>query len=633
MSNISESSTPDNWKLAHLCRNDVNQVDIAVLMSILLGVTIPVHSVGTLPLNFLAFSEKDRAKAYVLNARQLITQLKAKEYKVKSHLANCLFHPYSDISFMNYEDILVNIEEAINNSDFRAAENLTHQLIMTSLAGLDYYNTYFQNFLLTCTVLSFLGLGTILVAEIIVCNCRNTVYEFERELSVTKREIFKTIYSFLFSSIFALGYVDALPHRYMIYPLIPITLCYWIILKYSWILKGFYLFNRSTAIKIVLYGLGSQLIILSFHQKWIISLTLIGFCFWPGLGFSPVIDSKHAVAPRKFRLFWCFSCVGLSIFPLLPIIVGEEEVIFKIFTGFAWIIVELIIFNCNYLKYLRLTFNLVSLVQFVLTPLILWNIYTISSSFKNGEGLHIINQCTSCSLLLFFLYLMYYGPKRVMSRFNTLSCSVGLTFLMFSSSYEAIFPLLLAANLICWILFERMVDIRYSTWPASVIICDEIGLFSHDFRRSFFFVFYIILTFFGIGNVASLNSFDMVWVHSFVRSFSPLTIMSLMMVKILLPCILVTSAFRSVCYVTNTNSKVLFMIALLICDFMAVQFLLSVTNRGSTLEIEKSISHFVIMQSISIFLFILNSFTKYITSSRTTSFMDCDNVLRKWHEA
>ncbi|XP_014290514.2 GPI ethanolamine phosphate transferase 1 [Halyomorpha halys] len=379
--------------------------------------------------------------------------------------------------------------------------------------------------------------------------------------------------------------------------------------------------------KIILYGLGSQLIVLSFRQKWVLSLALFGFGFWPGLGISPVIDSKRAVAPRRYQLFWFFSCIGLSIFPLLHILGGKEELFLKIFTGFAWIIIEFVTF-----KYLGLRFYLVSAIQLFLTPLLLSNIYSTSNSIRIGEGLPLGNQCTSCWLLVLFLGLIYYGPKSVISQFITSSYSVGLTFLIFSSSYEAIFPLLLAVNLLCWIFFERMIDIRYSTWPVSILVCDEIGLHSHDFRRSFFFVFYIMLSFFGIGNLASLNSFDMSWVHSFTRSFSPLIIMSLMVLKILLPLFLVTSAFRSVCYITKAHSKMLFMIALLICDSIAVQFLLSVNNKGSSLEIGISISHFLIMQSIALFLFILYRCTKYTTALRITSSLDCDNVLRKWHD-
>lgn len=72
-------------------------------------------------MNFLDFSDQDKAKAYILNAKQLINQLLAKEHKVKSHLANCFFRPYSDVTYMNYKEVIISVEKAISNSDFIAA--------------------------------------------------------------------------------------------------------------------------------------------------------------------------------------------------------------------------------------------------------------------------------------------------------------------------------------------------------------------------------------------------------------------------------------------------------------------------------------------------------------------------------
>ncbi|CAH1393618.1 unnamed protein product [Nezara viridula] len=534
MSNNSVGLTPDNWKLSHLYRHDINQADIAVLMSVLLGVSIPVHSVGTLPLDFLDFSEQDRAKAYILNAMQLVTQLKAKEYQVRSQLANCFFYPFPNTIISNYEEVIYNIGKAIASLDFLAAEDLTHHLIVSSLAGLDYYNTYFQNFLLTCTVLSFLGLGAIVIAEIMYSYSSDEVIESEPQVSRIKIFILKMAFSFIFLFSIILTLVNALPRRFIIYLVLPLSLWYWTFLKYSWILSHIDVFKRSVITKIILYGLGLKLIVLSFTSRWLLSLILFGLCVWP------MVNHKLVDAPKEYKLVWYLSCIGLSVFPFLPIVGGEEQLFFKIFTGCAWIIVEFTLHKSSTLKYLGLKFNFVSLTQLFFTPLLLWNIYTITNSFKRGEGLPLVNQCISYFLLVLFLGLMFGGPNTLISRFNTVSCSVGLIFLMFSSSYEAIFPLFLAPNLLCWILFERII---------------------------------------------------------------------------------------------KANSTALFMIVLLLCNSMAIQFLFNVNNKGSWLEIGTSISHFVIMKSIVLFLFILFHCTKYITTLKISSSLDCDDVLRKWHES
>jgi len=46
-----------SWGLDPSHRHDVNQADVAPLMSSLLSIPIPVHSVGILPVQFLSISD------------------------------------------------------------------------------------------------------------------------------------------------------------------------------------------------------------------------------------------------------------------------------------------------------------------------------------------------------------------------------------------------------------------------------------------------------------------------------------------------------------------------------------------------------------------------------------------------
>lgn len=63
------------WGLTHLLRHDVEQADVAALMSALVGVEWPVNSVGVIPdvdhtrPGYLASSEKAQAEAALVNAK------------------------------------------------------------------------------------------------------------------------------------------------------------------------------------------------------------------------------------------------------------------------------------------------------------------------------------------------------------------------------------------------------------------------------------------------------------------------------------------------------------------------------------------------------------------------------------
>lgn len=64
---------------------------------------------------------------------------------------------------------------------------------------------------------------------------------------------------------------------------------------------------------------------------------------------------------------------------------------------------------------------------------------------------------------------------------------------------------------------------------------------------------YIIVAFFGTGNIASLNSFEVRWVTCFITSFQPFIITALVLMKTLAPFLSVACSFRAVQHLTKVN--------------------------------------------------------------------------------
>lgn len=58
----------------------------------------------------------------------------------------------------------------------------------------------------------------------------------------------------------------------------------------------------------------------------------------------------------------------------------------------------------------------------------------------------------------------------------------------------------------------------------------------------------------------------------------------------------------------------MFILVLIFCDIMGMHFLHLVTNKGSWLEIGSSISHFVIIQAITLILMLLYGLATVLTS-------------------
>ncbi len=55
---------------------NLKQVDIAPFMSYLIGVPIPINSIGKIPLEMLDIDDKEKCLAFKANAIQIIEQLK-----------------------------------------------------------------------------------------------------------------------------------------------------------------------------------------------------------------------------------------------------------------------------------------------------------------------------------------------------------------------------------------------------------------------------------------------------------------------------------------------------------------------------------------------------------------------------
>ncbi|KAJ1916040.1 Glycosyl phosphatidyl inositol anchor synthesis [Mycoemilia scoparia] len=131
-----------NWDLTNVERKDVRQADIAPLMASLIGVPLPMNSVGTLPLNYLDVSPKFRAKAAFANAKQILAQYQIKHDQKKS--TEFHFVPYGPLHRPEkpIQKWIQEIEDAIDGGKYEVAELRCAEFIELCLEGLRYFQRY-----------------------------------------------------------------------------------------------------------------------------------------------------------------------------------------------------------------------------------------------------------------------------------------------------------------------------------------------------------------------------------------------------------------------------------------------------------------------------------------------------------
>uniref|UniRef100_A0A8B9HZI0 GPI ethanolamine phosphate transferase 1 n=1 Tax=Astyanax mexicanus TaxID=7994 RepID=A0A8B9HZI0_ASTMX len=204
------------WGLETYRRVDVNQADIAALMSSLIGVPIPLNSVGVLPLQYLNNSQHFKAENMYANAIQILEQ-----FKVGS---TCFLgvEVWKILTDSKQMDFMRHAREMIQKGQFKDAINLCDLLISQAMEGLSYYHTYDRFFLGSSVVLGFVGWTSYVVLVIL-------------KTHMPGRSVGKVFLCIgLLVTLFLL--LQASPFTYYIYCLLPVPV--WYSLVYSSALRA-----------------------------------------------------------------------------------------------------------------------------------------------------------------------------------------------------------------------------------------------------------------------------------------------------------------------------------------------------------------------------------------------------------
>uniref|UniRef100_A0A669BM76 GPI ethanolamine phosphate transferase 1 n=1 Tax=Oreochromis niloticus TaxID=8128 RepID=A0A669BM76_ORENI len=539
-----------DWKLEHLRRVDVSQADIAPLMASLIGVPIPVNSVGVLPLLYLNNSERFKAESMYTNAIQVLEQFKMKMMQKKETTLSFLFTPYQLLTESKQAEFTQKARILIQLEKYEDAISLCQSLISHSLEGLVYYHTYDRFFLGCSVVLGFVGWTSYVVLVIL-----KTHASLNRHPNLTKQV---RIYSRLLCTCVAVVItvfllIQRSPITYYIYCLLPVPVWY-SVLKDA---QNFTCVSLTVRNKpgscMAVYFCCPQVV--SFFHRAMLTVGLAVLSLWPFL-------SGLFGKAKSRSLSWLVGCLCLAAFPLMPV-VGREPNIHLM----------LLVAVCAYVPSLT------------------------HSSLQQKRGLPLLNQIISWSTLASSIFVPLLSSTRLFHRLLSIFLSLTSTYLLLSTGSEALFPPVLSWLMFVWINIEQEALLAQ-------------GMSSRQEVEPLFFPFHFLYFCF------PLPSFDPASVYCFLTVFNPFIMGGLMMWKVIIPFIIVMCTFETIQVATQLSSRSLFLIVLVISDLMALHFFFMVQDYGSWLDIGTSISHYVIVMSMTIFLMLLSVVTHVLTSQR-----------------
>lgn len=637
-------SYSQKWGLERYERVDVEQADIAPLMATLIGVPTPVNSEGVLPLNYIHYNRGFLANSIYANARQLLEQFRVKAQRIRSTSLPWTFKPFHKLSLPETSDLKLRIHNNIKKQNYQEAIDLSQQLISLVKEGVRYYHTYHRPALMLVSTLSFLGWISYTILVILE----------QSKSGITATIPGRNTYTFPMKTVvvvtttFILLLLQNCPLLYYFY--YGIAIITW---SYVWRNKQIMVHallaakqNLAETLRIAAAVLfvfcGLELLVLSFFFREVLTVLLLLLSLWPYLTW---LVSSH----MKLCLSWSCTCFALAVFPLLPVVGRNANYLYVTVSGLTAV-------GC-------LTVILGKLRQFIFTPdsqNLHTKLFTLQTGvlgiasfvplltnmfFTRKEAIPFLINIFSWSALLLSITAPIFGPKSLSGRLLHVALSLYTVFILLSTSFEAIFILLLCATLYVWLMIEEKLAGRHSKvtglWESLISFQKQTitTLLPNDnfaastrvvtadsIRQVAMCLFFGILSFFGIGNIASVNTFDPATVYCFLTVFSPFVMGALILLKMVIPFVYVTCAYNSIMTMLGQTLRNSLLIMLVMTDIMALNFFFLVRDSGSWLEIGISISHYVIVMVVCVGAVILMGLTRLLTGMTVVSRKSGDHM-------
>ncbi|XP_038077631.1 GPI ethanolamine phosphate transferase 1-like [Patiria miniata] len=616
------------WKLDHLKRQDMSQADIAALMASLIGVPFPLNSVGVLPLGFLDNTKRYKVESLLTNAQQILAQYEVKEKHMQETTLAVFFSPFKPLSVGKKADVMRTIRAQISKGQPDEAISTTHDLIQRALDGLNYYHNYDRFLLGTSILMGYLGWMAYILQHLLSFHTslpqpRRTKLDGLGDSHALAKRGPDVIFTTLAAVIVVLLTIQSSPLMYYVYCLLPVPLWYTAAKQY----RVFYRAISHTVSTIgfckvigylVLGVIAMEIVVLSMFWREVLSLGLVGIALWPF--FTEL--RKHS---KGLVAGWTVSCLAVAVFPMLPVVGRDANINLVTLAGVLFLLSSLAA-----LLYLRAhrrppTNPIHPAIGPLQLLILLLSVYIVNStwaSLANKRGLPLTNQCLSWAIFGSSFLIPGLTSLDVVSRLLSTAMAFAAVFLLTSTSHEGLFCIALCYLMFFWLLCEhrlsqsskvKLIDLSFGE-ESTILSGPPRRLVLDDVRCAYFFIFFILTAFFGTGNIASINSFDPASVYCFLTVFSPFVMGSLLLWKIVILFLLVTCTFKAIHLLQRLPNISLFLVVLLLSDGLALQFFFLVRDSGSWLDIGTSISHYVIVMCMIIFVMLLLVLARLFTT-------------------
>ncbi|GFF60503.1 GPI-anchor biosynthetic protein (Mcd4), putative [Aspergillus udagawae] len=160
------------WALDHIQRHDVQQADVAALITYLLGSEFPASSLGRIPLPYLDARLEVKALAALANARAVLELYRTKEAAKKA--TKIWFSPKTYRSKNDFPGKqIARIQDLISAGKFEKAISMSRDVYSKTLESLDYLQSYDWLFLGTVLTTGYLSWILFVLSRVVDVHLQN----------------------------------------------------------------------------------------------------------------------------------------------------------------------------------------------------------------------------------------------------------------------------------------------------------------------------------------------------------------------------------------------------------------------------------------------------------------------------
>ncbi|XP_062126464.1 GPI ethanolamine phosphate transferase 1-like [Drosophila sulfurigaster albostrigata] len=571
--------------------HELDQVQMAPLMSALIGLPPPVNNMATLPLGYINVGAKHEAHALHLNALQLLAQVnRMQQLHQRDRIIDWL-PTFESLEEHRVETYKQQFEHLMKLNYAREAIQTSQEMIRLSLKCLESYRNYYRIPLSVACIVMYLGWLYYLVAK------------QARASSAPKHDWLDLpiIILFVLEIVLALLlYLHKVSCWTSFYLLVPLPV--WIMALRE---RGLH----TKCIEAPLMQLAwivctAALLIATIHYR---ELTTLGY-------FIVVCINNWRAFTRptlKFAL-WILLVLLLAGFSLVRPNLGYHS------------------------KCLLFT----SMVFTVLRPLVLgeshaWRVWISNSAalLLGGYVVHrilcdkLISQWLHGTAWIYLVFALisipYSNARSPRTRVQLILFNLSTIYTLLCLSYESIFIQVLCTEFLIGVEVrdeskqleddEDDSDGDEADKPAKALTSVQHIL--NCYRYALLIIFYTYFSLIGTGNLPHINSFDPDTARVFVRELSPALIGSLIVLKLFIPNIIIMSSMYALCTKARQNVRGIFICLFLICDAMCLYFFFFVRNSGSWSGVRASLSNLLIVHGLPILLIVFSWVPKQFLSA------------------